>query len=462
MLDDDLFKEKVISNIGVNLRSYIDTYLAKGASKETYFARNQVLCTIFETKTINGMKVMNCQASFLEVIRKTFAELFQIIKNASDYTDRDYKLNELCFVDQSDEKMTFNQVPQVLVIDENVFILHAIMLTNSTALVRRSNQKWYCFEKAKVSAYHKNSIEIIVNSVCYIAPIKDKRILKSSKLVRPKPIDIIENFHTYDMNGTKITVNNACAADSVLHCLGCIFKDDRISWNETADGGILTSLLKAYTIGDKDQVYINRVKLFVECNFDISVVNFSEISLHCTGNIFNAIQSLCIHEFPSATISRNCKCGSTIRKIASIEIDFVRLTKVGIKKLSSCILLDTATQSKSTVCKVCKSEQDTRTVFSDLIFLDLQPMTTCDEQISLPSFCLKSFPSEVKIGNSQYTPRAAIEYQANGNQKESIGHYVAHCQRNDGDWCCFDDIKKNIQKSEELSLRQWHALVLTK
>lgn len=490
VLDDSDFKAELIDLSDEDLRTFMITYLEKGAVQSTYFARNDLLKNHFDVTTVNQMKVMNCNATIMKILIKVFNEIPSIqcgdantsfdfstemqqnifVQPQSEPTNK--KTGRLMFIEAKNTDITFNRIPQVILLHNEIGILYSIVEsvcsnknTIYVAHIRRTDQIWYTFNntlgKVTYAKIDKTEQVMKIHCLCYWLPPTVDKSPKGEKQTKKKcstRFDIIENFSTYELNGTKINVNNACAVDAVLHLLGCIFKDDQFSWHKTADESSLTALLKAYVDGDEDRVYYNRVKLLIECNYDVSVINFSEISLNCAGNVFNAIQRLCTDQFPSAIVSRNCGCGgATVRKISTVEIDFEKLMEVGINDLSSCVLLDFATQK--IFCKICQTEQKIESVYCNLIFLDLQPMKTSDKHLFLPSLCLKSIPSQIDIGGVQYTIKAAIEYRPTGNA--SMGHYVAHCRKN-GDWYSFDDTLKSIYKSKKSLSAEFHALVLAK
>lgn len=291
--------------------------------------------------------------------------------------------------------------------------------------------------------------------MCYVSPTEPKKSICQKGIAKDQKsteLVVIQNFHTYTVNGIKINVNNVCAADAILHCLGNICMENDHFLERKGDHSLM-ALLTAYINGDEENVYHNRVKLLLECKFEVTVNSFSEISINGAGNVFNAIQMMCLETFPSLALTRSCKCGVTKQNVSIIEIDFKRLAEEGIANLSSCILIGTGSRRFS--CKKCQTELKTRTEYSKLLFLDMQPMQTCEGTISLPKITLKSIPLNVEVKGVQYSTQAVIEYRAN---EGSLGHYVAHCLRNKN-WFEFDDLSKKIRKSLQLTLLEIHALV---
>lgn len=126
MLDDELFYEKVLQNVNASLRKFMEIYLKNGSSQETYLARNEVLNRIFKTETINEMKVMNCESDFLEVIEKAFESSIAIIGNTSGHIEN-AKLSEICFLNNQEKKLSYSEVPQILVVGDKLLILYAII-----------------------------------------------------------------------------------------------------------------------------------------------------------------------------------------------------------------------------------------------------------------------------------------------------------------------------------------------
>lgn len=107
-------------------------------------------------------------------------------------------------------------------------------------------------------------------------------------------------------------------------------------------------------------------------------------------------------------------------------------------------------------CKHCGQQQKQYNILSNVVFIDIQPMTTQDEYIAMPKMQLKLLPLTITIANKSYYLKGVIEYQLN---EGGLSHYIAHCHVNE-ECTAFDDILPKQQKSTNNCLEP-HVSVYT-
>lgn len=82
------------------------------------------------------------------------------------------------------------------------------------------------------------------------------------------------------------------------------------------------------------------------------------------------------------------------------------------------------------------------------LFIDVECLqwTKLAERLGYPDwsgmFTLSEIPVDIQFCNCAYKLIAAIEY-IGSNNKDEMGHYVAHCRRISGNWEMYNDLIKN-------------------
>lgn len=482
IVDEETFKTVVLQRCDEDFRNLIMIYLEKGSHQSTYLARNKVIMKHFDQENVRGMKVLDCQSTVVEICHKVFTKIFPVkietsckcklsrketqlsvldgnlnngvnldelspvvCKKCDQLQSMAIDLNGFIFIDMKNLEMMFEKIQQTILIQDKLCILFAVVQTASRNNkpyyifhVRRSNQEWYTFDKTfKKTPF--NMKEIKCELLIYTCRFAEKKAKK--KFVKTKSFEIIENFHAQIINGIKINVNNACGPDSILHVLCNIYSE--IDMQKNQENNSLTSLIRAYMDGNENEVYYYRALLLLELKYDISVVNFSEIRIDCATNIYNALDSICSDHFPSMVTIKKCDCELAKRNITAIEIDFQKLAHQGIKKLSSCILLPEI-KSRST-CLRCKKGIEVKQEISNIIFIDIQPMQTCEkESYEIGNITLRQIPQIINIGNNSFDLKAAIEYQPN---EGGLSHYVVHSFKKNK-WLVYNDLCKKSSESD--------------
>lgn len=264
-------------------------------------------------------------------------------------------------------------------------------------------------------------------------------------------IEIISNFHTCDINGMKISVNEACGPDAVLHMLCHI--DLKNVLNDKQSNNTLFSLIRAYNDGDKDQVYRYRALLLIEKAFKLKVISLTEIEINCDSNVFSTFQMLLSDHFASVISTRICDCGSTTKKTSIIEIDVELFIRNGFANHSECFLLKS--RSRKNKCLKCNINQIINNEYSNLLSVDVQPVSGCERSMSLPKMTFNSIPSQIAVNQISYELVAIIEYKAN------LKHYIAHVNKN-AEWIAYDDTSTQANKSNVNATIKPHLLVFKK
>lgn len=504
MVDDEKFKGKVMELASEDMKILIRTYLEKGAHIATYNARNEVLMKLFEEEVVNGMRILNCESTMLNVLEKMYTVILpsatirkkcqcrtnkhEEVPILTAYFDDDgsyeclsslqvpicrkcdqvvvvtASLNALVFVNMRNNDLRYGKIKQIIRNQEDIRILCAIVetivkndKTYHVAHIKRSNQVWYTFDTIlrKISVAKFSDQATSVHMLCYFSSSPSQAAKERNQRKNSQPFGIIQNFHTYTLKGTKVNIVNACAPDAVFHVLCSIYSDNRELFKAMYEEprNRLLSLVKAFDDGNEDETYYERVMLFLEKKFEISIVNFSEITINCESNIFNSVQ-LRLDSFPSAVISHECGCAAD-RRLAIIEINIEKLIANGVQTLSSCFLFQNA---EHLTCSVCKNKMKVHTTFSDMIFIDIQPIITDTNTATLPRMPLTDLPHHFEINAIQYELKGVIEYQPN---EGGLAHYVAHC-RSKHEWFLYNDLMKKRYPSNTNASIESHVLIFTR
>lgn len=369
----------------------------------------------------------------------------------------DIVFGNLIFIDTNDRDMMFNEIPEAILIGDRVCILYSIIQTvdanHFIAHIKRCNQAWYTFDskKQKMSLAKFGSKSMAVHSLVYTCVSSISAINVKQN---PKSFEVIQNFHSFMLNGTKVNVNKVCGPDASLHILCNIFSDNPNIFEKNCQQTTLYALMKAFNSIDENAVYYHRAILLLKKKFACTVQSFTEITIDCDCNIYNAIQMLLSDILPSSKTIKICACGTTEFTVSVLEIDFKLIVEQGITSLSSCILF--RNKKEDSTCSKCEEQMEVTHILSNIVFIDIQPITSLDGKMALPKMELKSLPIKIMIAEKQYSLKGVIEFQLNEN---GLSHYVAHCFEN-GQWIAFDDLLKK-QKKSTLSRIEPHILVYT-
>lgn len=500
MVDDDEFKKYVLSSMNETMSNFMNTYIKEGAHKNTYLARNSILMKLYKTESVDGIEVVNCNSTPLENIKRNYTENlpsaivtcncdrkkkskntvsvfkwhndgepfdsfnsfreFQCKK--CDLNLSEINLGNLVFIDTNDRDMIFSEIPQAILLADRVCILYSIIQNirqgQCITHIKRCNQAWYTFDNKiqKVSVAKFSGKKMSVHLLAFTC-VSTTKSFNKNKCIKDnsKSFEVIQNFHTYSLNGIKVNVKNVCGPDALFHILSKIYSDNADIFEEKFKNTTLFSLISAFNLIDENAVYHHRTTLLLQKKISFSVQSFNEITIDCDSNIFNAIQMLTLDCLPSSKKNYECaNCGIRARNITVLEINFKMLTGEGINALSSCISL----QNEETIskCRDCGQEQKEYNTFSNIVFIDIQPMTTQDERFAMPKMKLKSLPLTIIVAKKSYHLKGVIEFQLN---EFGLSHYIAHCYEN-GEWIAFDDLLRKQQKSSNDYLEP-HVLVYT-
>lgn len=489
MVDQPHLKSKALETADEEMVHFIQNYFENGAVNATYMARNEVLLKTFKIQQIGNLKTLDCQSTAVyvaqNVLKNSLHNLFvqhscpcrgnnilnidlNNVKNIIEESmtciscEKITQLtpNDIMLVDGKNTNMGFDKIPKALLLADKVYSLLAIVeisVKNSKehyiAHIQRCNQKWYLFDcnQPKVTeSKFKGRREMVVHMVCYVALTHTNDTPMTTKI--DKKIEIIENFHVYHMNGTKISVEMACGPDSLLHCLCCLYVDKPALFSIHSIDRWLTVILKSYAENEVENLYYARIKLLLEKGFQFSANLMGKATIHCTSNIYSVLR---MFGLKSASENRTCGCGSKTKDIVSIEIDLGRLKQNGIAELQSSIIFTGLNRSSD--CTKCKRTQTVHTQYSEIVFIDLQPLISSDESLQLPTIPLSHMPPRITLGQINYELAGAIEFQPN----KLPPHYIAHCLRK-GTWFKFDDLAKQICRTNESSEMCVHILLFAK
>lgn len=165
--DSEIFKASLLQVLEPGMVIFIENYFKNGAEKQTVASRYHVLLSLYNVGIVNKMKVMNCQSTVTEVLMQMWQGIcskssnpchcnvvFNIdeIPDQKNECEKNRELKDLIFVDAKNKKMRPNDIAQVIIINEKVFILYAIVeqiqskTEHFVADIRRSNFQWYRFD----------------------------------------------------------------------------------------------------------------------------------------------------------------------------------------------------------------------------------------------------------------------------------------------------------------------------
>lgn len=498
LVDDDELKANALNAMDKTMSSFVKTYIEKGAHADTYLARNAVLMQLYDKSSHNGIEVVNCKSTPLNNINKFYTNVFPSatvlckcpkqklkkvvpifewhnVQKAFNYCNslREFEcqkcsnsfetiVGKLVFIDTNNQNMLFNEIPEAIVIADKVCILFSIIHIAREnvyiAHIKRCNQAWYTFDHniQKVTIAQMSDKKMSIHMLAYmsVSTVKVNDSKKSTKQMS-KSFEVIQNFHSCYLNGVKINVKNVCAPDALFHILCKIYSANKSIFDETFKKSTLFSLMSAYNSIDENAVYFYRAKLLLEKRFTSAVESFNEITINCDSNVFNAIQMITSDCLPSLKMIMDCEiCGHIERHISVLEIDFKMLTEKGIDALSSCIL--SQCDEKRGDCHICAQSRKVQITYSNILFIDIQPMTLSEGKIALPKMQLKSIPQTIAVAKTTYQLKGVIEFQLN---EFGLSHYIAHYNE-DSEWIAFDDLLQKQNKSTKKHLEP-HVLVYT-
>lgn len=380
---------------------------------------------------------MDCTATVVEIGKNLWEPMCKRkllinyeLKTLFSIASNDLGLENLIFFDTKDQNMFYNRIPPVVVVNELVYSLVAVVQrikyrisSHYVAFIWRSNGKWHRFDnKLKTTTEVKNKRdEIMVHMLCYKRMESNKRF-QMNPSTDSKDFEIIQNSHTVDFNGTNVLVNNCCGPDSILHCLGNIYANKKPAFEEV-DSSYILDALEAYVNRNEHDFYVARLKLLLQSGYKMTTGRLNEAVLNARSNIESSLRMICSNDLPSGKVIKKCKCGVKSNTVQLVDIDMAKLVEVGIKELDSCFIFNN--QRTRSTCEKCSYKIKTTTQFSSIVFVSIEPMQTVSTNYKLPNQLLNDFPKTIVINSKQYSLEAAIEFQADDNP--AMNHYSVHC-----------------------------------
>lgn len=299
-------------------------------------------------------------------------------------------------------------------------------------------------ELSKFSSQKEKKIHLLSFSCATTEHTKDVDVNVNMNLA----LEMIQNFHTFSMTGTKIKVENCCGADSIFHCLVNIYEQKReIFRRYTPADPLIMNILEGFSKKDARALYSSRIKFLLSKGFEIKPVSSDTFVLNAQSNIISCLEMLFSKRFPSAIATKICGCGEQLRDLSTIAINMVNLIEAGIAQLDTCFLFNNNTQA---ICSKCKQNKEIKMAYAPIAFIDIQPLTSKRHKLTMPSLILTEIPKNIKLGDRLYQLHSVIEFKG-------ANHYTAHCVE-DGSFWEYDDTCLIKAKSKQVN-RNIHLLV---
>lgn len=483
MADDEKLKaDKLELFVKGNMKRFVESYFKKGVTQEALLKRTDALKLFFQEELVEGMRTIDCQSAEIKDIlefyiktvfpsaqknskckckctkRASFVSCFQIDENLRNifrnFQNMDFSTSEVEICTQckqnpevtvdlensvffiTNEFSTFQNIPKVVILQGRHYKLRAVIEKSHTyfiAHVRRPNQKWYTFD-------HTNKG---VQPSCFFKEMNIRLLCFSLDLMYDEFTyqHILANSHELSYDGKKINVVNACAVNSVFHCLLCLFMDSPNLFKQNSSG----ELIEFFTEFARkcQQTEISSPDLRYELRYKILKSHFTEsqsegiFGMDCWTNVRGILELLIGNQYPSLTIW--CDCLPKVEtKFSVIDVDFKKLTKFGLNSLKKCIKLPIR------FCDVCKKNLEKFSI-GDFFFVDVEPIhfQTGELQFSAKEIFVTEISQELRLDKDQYISKGVIEF-VNGN------HYIANCRRSNNQWYNIDDIRQTIISTSKL------------
>lgn len=486
MADENSLKSTFLKLASKDLRHFVNSCFKNGAVQTTYLARTKVLQTLKNVETVSNMKVLDCAAITIEdiigkiispiwpsSIRSEFCECHENetkigfldigidlgkMKNVfafnESYQNCDScskqkivfeKAGDVVFIKMKKNQSTcFDRIPQVICIQNDIFTLNALLIQTFSvddmphfvSHVKRG-KSWYLFDnninERKSNLKSKNIFPILI---VYIRPTFEQK--KDLLIGTPNDINLLQNFHTFNVDGTDFELIDVCGPDSLFHSLVCIFHDNPHLLNCAKGNNTMKQLFTAYMKKDMDTVYACRIKLLKTVFKSNQVDNIEKIN--CKSNVYIVLKDIFMNTFPSSILK--CNCGFHIYN-AVIDLNYDYLIENGIRNLQYSFY-----ETKRS-CGECKSKM-TNAEFSNIIFVDIQPTNNRSiiEAIS-------DFPVEIILRENQYRLQSIVNFSSLGSEK----HYTVYCLRRDNSWYHLDDMRETVSIAQRSTIVSPHMLV---
>lgn len=256
-------------------------------------------------------------------------------------------------------------------------------------------------------------------------------LLQNGNMLRPQ-----------NVSGQYCMLNNTCAFDSIIQSLLVAYRDRTTYYeyiNNIPKHNVFDFIKMISASGISEKIYKERAiilgNIFKPLNGRIT----------CTSNIGYLLEKHLLQDIPSYEISEHCSICEWVNqeKTALIQINTKPIYKQGIHGLQNA--LTDKTQNDNRKCKRCSNNIASTFTPGMHLFIDIECLqwTELAQRLGhndwIGTFTLSELPHILEFCNVSYKLAAAIEY-IGGQNKNEVGHYVAHCFRIPGNWETYDDI----------------------
>ncbi|XP_055309670.1 uncharacterized protein LOC129573306, partial [Sitodiplosis mosellana] len=341
MLDINDTKLKVNNIADPDFVQFIENYIKLGVTPKVIQDRNIILSKFFSKGIVSKVKVMNCESTVWEMATKAWTTLFKAQCLCQNFLDIDldgtlfelpqcnknHELQNIIFVDAKGEDRLHQRVADVILINDQIFVLNAVVLQSKYRNkvhfftdIKRGNFVWYRFDNNThiISKSKLNEKKRLIHMLIYVHAVKAETEVHTEEQ-NDKPFSIIENFHTCNYNGTRVMVKNACGPDSLLNIFCRVYVTSPNIFRNMESSDLLMELAAAYKNNNRQRVYEFRIKLLMQSGFKCSHVGTNEVHLNAESNVLSSLRMIFTENFYSILRVRSCKCGKRQSKLTSIQ-----------------------------------------------------------------------------------------------------------------------------------------------
>lgn len=250
-------------------------------------------------------------------------------------------------------------------------------------------------------------------------------------------------------DGVSILLGNTCPFDTILQCILSAYCDSigfqqKINENKE-DVKIFNLLSTVATKGAGSQFRKERAVFLNEIYKQQKLaINSKILRVDCQDNVISALQKTG-QGLNSLTEIHKCMKCSYEKRISRIY-KTIQITDYSNENFESTFLRSLQGQFK---CQMCSNKVIVETIFSTHLFID----TSEAENINI-----EKLPVTLKCGGQQLILRGLVAYQKSLT-RQSLGHYISICRRNDGALELYDDMAKKVKIVEKTLELNIHLLL---
>lgn len=484
LADNEQLRQTTLQAIkNSNVRNFINKFFEKGVTQEVLLLRTDLLEPL-GIAVIDGMKILDCiKLDVEEVMNRYITHVFRcaritskckctkrghntdflkiddvLLEQMKTHQNVDFSSSKICPTCHLNESTTYelkdivffcgrlnvswNELPKVVIMQDKAYILGAfieqINEQHSTAHIMRPNRKWYTFDtsqpRIRSSVFKGNPMKI--HLLCFVLPsimYGNQMILSDEMLYATF---VLQNFHTCQDLDQFIYLPNSCAVDSVLHGLMCLYIDMPKIFEQAPKNDDIMKILSAYAKQDVQNVYVLRARLLRNrVPTMTNIMKDGTIRIDCYTNIKYILDKV-FTTFPSVTVYCSCEDKEGRLEFSTLDIDYEKLTKLGLSQINQCIALP------NRVCGKCNSSINNKKL-GNVLFLDIQPLSVPEQEINIEDIPheIGSLESRINVQNESFVLKGIIEHD------RARAHYIVKCLRRDNQWYTFDDLKTIPDKS---------------